>query len=152
MGKMSIIVLILTIAIASTIVATVIKKKIYTDLYLAINEKEYDYFFAKVDKVLAKAMLDTYTREGMRLSVYIAQTNKEEVKNQFNKMMKMKLNNYQLSDLLTKGYRYYYQQGDIQKSGKIFEQLKTVMSGEQISQYEDFLVKSIKNYKRQYEV
>ena len=152
MEKSTIIVLILAIAVVSTIVTAIVKKKIYTDLYLAVTGKNYDYFFEKVDKTMARAMLNTYVREGMRLNVYIDRNEKDEVKKQFNKMMKMKLSNYQKSDLFTKGYRYYYQQGDMQKAGKIYKQMKTVMSEEQLSQYENFLATSMKNYKRQCEV
>ena len=133
---MEIMFIILSIMAVLSIGLAIFKKNIFQCLYVSLNNQNYDYFYSHIDARSAKAFLPIYVREQMRLNADMKSKSSEIVTQQFNKILKMKLNNYQLIDMLVKGYHYYLLDKDRNKCCKILEKMKECMNEEQLQKYE----------------
>ncbi|MDO5292722.1 MAG: hypothetical protein Q4F05_08225 [bacterium] len=127
--------LIVAIMLVSTVGIAILKKNIFTQMYTALMEKDYEEFFKRVDTNGAKALIPMYTREYLRLSAYMAQLQEQKVREQFNELMKMKLNPSQLCQLLCKGFQFYMGVHDQKRCKKIVEKMKDVVPEEQRMRY-----------------
>ncbi|MEG0452117.1 MAG: hypothetical protein RR558_03550 [Coprobacillus sp.] len=114
---------------------SIIKRNLFQSLYLSLNNENYEYFFNKVDSHIARALLPIYTREIMRLNAYMKTKEAQTVTEQFNKMMKMHLNQYQLVDLLTKAFSYYAINKDQKKCARIIKKMEETMDDAQCQKY-----------------
>lgn len=128
-------VVIIGIAVGSSAVMGLVKKKIFTDIYLALNSRDYNGFFEKVDAKWARAMLPEYSRENMKLSAYMRLDDAKKVSGQFNNMMKNSMNSSQLAGLLVRGYDYFFHQMDGTKCDRIYEKMKEVLDPKQLEKY-----------------
>ena len=137
MNTSTIVIAILAIAVVSLLATTVLKRKLYADLYAALMGKNFGYFFAHIDGGLTRAMVPIFSRESLRLSAYTQLDQPEKVKEQFNSVMKLCVNDGQRINTLTLGHRYYEEKNDRAKSQKIFEELRRLMTTEQLHQYQD---------------
>lgn len=127
---------ILAIAVLSLLIVTVLKRKLYAALYAALMGRNLGYFFAHVDGGLTRAMVPIFSRESLRLSAYIQLDEPERVKEQFNSVMKLCVNDGQRINTLTLGHRYYEEKDDRAKSQRIFEELRRLLTKEQLQQYQ----------------
>lgn len=133
---MSGILIILAILIISSVFMAMIKKNIFMKVYSSLNCSNYENFFKYVDSKLARAMMPIYTREILKLSAHIKQDNDQAVTNQFNQMMKMELNEYQLSDILIRGFNYYTKKNQKSKCQRILDKMHEVFDNDQLSKYQ----------------
>lgn len=125
----------LGIAAASSAAMGLIKKKVFSGIYGALNAGDYGLFFRKVDSKCARAVLPVYSRENMKLSAYIAQDDAALVAGQINSMMKHSMNSWQLTGLLVRGYDYFLQQMDGPKCGRILAKMEDVLTPEHLEKY-----------------
>lgn len=136
LSRVEIIVAIVGIILISSLGAAWIKAKLFKELYIALKEENYSYFFQKVDARLARVALPIYTRESMKLDAYIKQKNVIDVKKQFNCIMKQKLNRNQLASVLLRGYDFFSKQKDKEKCFRILEKMNGLLVSEQMQKYQ----------------
>lgn len=115
---------------------SILKRNVYRNLYLSLNNENYGYFFEKIDSHIVRALLTIYTREIMKFSIYIKLNQTQNVTEQMNRMMKMHLNQYQLNDILAKGFHYYSLNKDKNKCKKILKKMNETMEITQIEKYQ----------------
>lgn len=135
MSGISMVVAIFGVIILSAVGTALWKKKLFSTIYGALEQKDYDNFFKKLDSKSAKAMLPPYTREMLRLTAYIRRDEDAAVTEQFNRMMKMELAGYQLCELLVKGFQYYQGVGNAGRCCKISDRMQEVLSPEMAGKY-----------------
>ena len=119
-------VLVLVVIILLIIWLAVLKKRIFTKVYHYLNVEDYDNFFKCVDSRLARMMIPIYMREYYKLNAYIKMDDYQNVTKQFNYLMKLNLNSYQLNSILISGFNYYCYQNDKKKCRKILDKMKEV--------------------------
>lgn len=135
------ILIIIAILIISSIIMAILKKNIFMKVYNSLNSEDYQSFFKYVDSNLARALMPIYTREVLKLSAYIKKEVEVDVTKQFNRMMKMELTNYQLSDILVRGFNYYSRHYQGNRCKKIISKMTAV-----------FDEKDLKKYQRHYDI
>lgn len=128
--------IILGILIVSSITMAMLKKNVFMKVYGSLNNSDYDTFFNQVDSKMARAMMPIYTREILKLSAYIKIGEANKVTEQFNSIIKMDLNDYQLSDVLIRGFNYYASIKDKNKCQKILTKMNEVLDDHQVKKYQ----------------
>lgn len=123
------------VIIMSAVGAALWKKKLFSAIYDAMNQGDYEKFFKKLDSASVRAMLPSYTREVLRLTAYIRRKEDATVTGQFNRMMKMGLTGYQLNELLVKGFQYYLSVGNGDRCCKISDKMQEVLNHEMAGKY-----------------
>lgn len=126
---------VLGIIAASAAAAAVVKKYIFSGIYQEYQAGNYDVMLKQLDSRGARAMLPAYTREMMRLNAWICQDEEEQVTAQFNRMMKMGLGGYQMSELLTRGFQYFQGRQDGDKCRKILEKMEEILNPDMLVKY-----------------
>lgn len=114
----------------------ILKKRIFTKVYHYLKIEDYDNFFECVDSRLARMMIPIYMREYYKLNAYIKMDDYQNVTKQFNYLMKLNLNSYQLNSILISGFNYYCYQNDKKKCRKILDKMKEVFDEQRYFKYQ----------------
>jgi hypothetical protein len=126
---------IIGIMTVSAVAMGVVKKRVFTGIYTALQTRNYSSFFKQVDARLARAVLPVYTRENMKLSAYISLDDVDKVKGKFNAMMKQPMNSFQLTGLLVRGYEYFARRQEGERCKRILEKMEAVLPSERLEKY-----------------
>lgn len=135
MNGLGMLAVIIGIMAVSAVLMGVMKKRVFTGIYTALQTRNYSSFFEQVDRRMARAVLPVYTRENMKLSAYISLDDVDKVKGQFNSMMKHPMNSFQLTGLLVRGYEYFSRRQEGERCKKILEKMETVLPPERLEKY-----------------
>lgn len=136
MNGLGMLAVIIGIMAISTVGMGIMKKRVFTGIYAALQTRNYTSFFRQVDGGLARGVLPVYTRENMKLSAYISLDDADKVKGQFNAMMKRPMNSFQLTGLLVRGYEYFARRQEGERCKKILEKMKEVLPSDRLEKYQ----------------
>ncbi|WP_394524542.1 hypothetical protein [Lacrimispora sp. JR3] len=136
MNGLGMLAVIIGIMAVSTVAMGLIKKRVFTGIYTALQTRNYTSFFQQVDGRLARGVLPVYTRENMKLSAYMSLDDADKVKGQFNAMMKQSMNSFQLTGLLVRGYEYFSRRQERERCEKILEKMKEVLPPDRLEKYQ----------------
>ena len=140
---------VLVVIVLLIIWLAVLKKRIFTKVYHYLNVEDYDNLFKCVDSRLARMMIPIYMREYYKLNAYIKMDDYQNVTKQFNYLMKLNPNSYQLNSILISGFNYYCYQNDKKKCRKILDKMKEVFDEQRYFKYQrhfDILMNNVTNY------
>lgn len=135
MNGLGMVAVIIGIMAVSAAAMGLMKKRVFTRIYTALQTRNYSSFFEQVDRRLARAVLPVYTRENMKLSAYIGLDDVDKVKGQFNAMMKQPMNSFQLTGLLVRGYEYFARRQEGERCKRILEKMETVLPTDRLEKY-----------------
>lgn len=111
--------LIFGIAAVSLLFTAFIKRYIFTDLFVAIERKDYEYFMQRINATSTRLFLPEVTREGMTLNLYIKLSLEQKIREQFQHIRKMKLSNTERQNFLMQELEYFKKKQDKENYKKV---------------------------------
>lgn len=98
------------IIVLSPIVLFLLRQSLFAKLYRAMSDADL-YFEELIDRPLVKALFSRYVRENLTLNYYIHKKDEEGVRHQFNKLLKLPLDQNQENAVLLHAFDYYHLDG-----------------------------------------
>lgn len=111
--------LIFGIAVVSLLFTAFMKRYIFTDLFVAIERKDYEYFMQRINATSTRLFLPEVTREGMTLNLYIKLSLEQKIREQFQHIRKMKLSNTERQNFLMQELEYFKKKQDKENYKKV---------------------------------
>ncbi len=111
--------LIFGIAAVSLLFTAFMKRYIFTDLFVAIERKDYEYFMQRINATSTRLFLPEVTREGMTLNLYIKLSLEQKIREQFQHIRKMKLSNIERQNFLMQELEYFKKKQDKENYKKV---------------------------------
>lgn len=112
---------IVLIAGASTALSLWLRVRVHTKLLEDIHAGDFEDFSRCIDGRLACQTLSPYARELLRFQAFGAQKDKKAMKEQFNRLMGMKLSNPVRASLLVEGFNGFVAAGDRKHAARILD-------------------------------
>lgn len=120
--------IIATVLVALCLIAVpyYLRKRTWTNLNQEIMEEDFDTFYYTLDSFKCKMSMSAFERENMRLSGYIAQNRKDDVEEQLNMMLNMRIKKQQKLALYQRAFYYYIGLGRAKKTRDMIDLVQSI--------------------------
>lgn len=116
---------IVILALVFTVGSMWLRGRVYAKLERAVSSGNLDEFFRRVDSHASRALLAPYGRELLRFRALALGGDRAAMAEQFNRLMRLKLNDYERSCVLTEGFNGLAAAGDATHCRRIVEAMAT---------------------------
>lgn len=107
------------IALASFVVAAVLRTRVHVRLLRDIRKGDFDDFENRIDGLLVRQTLSPYARELLRFQAFAAQGDHAQMVQQYNHLMALKLADPVRASLLMDGFNAFVKVGDRKHAKRI---------------------------------
>lgn len=116
--------IIIVLAILFFVLSVWTRGHIYSRLEREVSSGELDAFYKRVDSHLTRALLAPYGRELLRFRAIASHGDHAAMAEQFNRLMRLKLTDYERSCVLTEGFNGFAAAGDAKHCRRIVEEME----------------------------
>lgn len=107
-------------------VPMIFRKITWTKLNREIMNDDYTTFYKTLDSFMCKMGMNAFERENMRLSGLISENRKDDVEEQINMMMNMRIKESQKLAMRERAFYYYLQQGRAKKTKDMLDAVRSI--------------------------
>ncbi|SUO03267.1 hypothetical protein [Faecalicoccus pleomorphus] len=123
---MFVVIMAIAVFLCLLLIPMLFRKITWNKLNQEILKDDYTTFYRTLDSFICKMGMSAFERENMRLSGLIAQNRKDDVEEQFNMMMNMRLKDNQKLAVRERGFYYYLQQGRAKKAKDMLDAVRSL--------------------------
>lgn len=111
-------------AVVCLLLSKYLKNKILKRLLTDLKEGNFDDYFQTIDSMICKFYYPTFNREYMRMNGMVMKGEKQDVEDQFDVMLNMRMNQKQEIDIVMKAFYYYLEDENKKKAKQLLERIR----------------------------